>query len=201
MKLFTAALLFGVAHLGIAYADSVKNLWPKKPYKHVVAYCYNPFYDTRGTPITFDDGSLHAGVIRATTVRLDEAQTLKLREILSTDTNTSHGGVLCYYPHHAFVFYDAEWKVVSSIDICFLCDDYKCRPKGVSESVDLAAMKTFCSQIGLPILKNSSDYTNLFYQELPPKPNAEKKEGQSGTADRSSKSTEKTLPPVRRSEN
>ena len=165
MKILIAALLLGIAH-----ADPVKELWPSKPFKYVVAYCYNPFYDMRGSSITFDDGSLHEGVIRATTVRLDDAQTLKLRKILSNDTKADHGGLLCYDPHHAFVFYDADWKVTASIDICFLCSDYKSRPKGSSEAIDLVALKTFCSQLGLPILKSSPDYTKLFYQELPPKP-------------------------------
>ena len=169
MKILITALLLGIAH-----AEPAKKLWPEKPFKHAVAYCYNPFYDTRGTAITFDDGSIHEGVIRSTTVRLDPDQTSTLRKMLSTDTDAKHGGVLCYDPHHAFVFYDAEWKVTASIDICFLCSDYKSRPEGTSDKVDLAALKAFCTKIGLPVLKSSSDYTKLFYQELPTKPEKQK---------------------------
>lgn len=169
MKILLTALLLGIAH-----AEPAKKLWPEKPFEHVVAYCYNPFYDTRGTAITFDDGSIHEGVIRSTTVRLDPAQTSTLRKMLSTDTDAEHGGLLCYDPHHAFVFYDAEWKVAASIDICFLCSDYRSRPEGTSDKVDIEALKEFCAKIGLPILKSSSDYTKLFYQELPTKPEKQK---------------------------
>ena len=169
MKLFITVILLGGAN-----AEPANKLWPEKPFEHVVAYCYNPFYDTRGTAITFDDGSIHKGVIRSTTVRLDPAQTSTLRKILSTDTDAEHGGLLCYDPHHAFVFYDAGWKVAASIDICFLCSDYRSRPKGTSDRVDLEALKALCAKIGLPVLKNSSDYTKLFYQELPAKPEKRK---------------------------
>lgn len=164
MKILMATLLLGTAH-----ADPAEDLWPEKPFKHVVAYCYNPFHDERGSSITFDDGTLSEGVIRATTVRLDEAQTTRLRKLLSTDTDTVKGGVLCYDPHHAFVFYDADWKVTASIDICFLCSDYRSRPEDASGSVDLSALMAFCRQLGLPILKTSQGYTKLFYQEQPPK--------------------------------
>jgi hypothetical protein len=165
MKILFIAFLIGIAH-----AEPAKELWPEKPFVHVVAYCYTPFQDERGTSITFDDGSLNIGVIRATTVRLNADQTTKLRKILSTDTDSTHGGVLCYYPHHAFVFYDAEWKVTASIDVCFQCSDYKSRPSSVSDSVDIAALNTFCSQIGLPVFKTSPEYSALFAQEQPTNP-------------------------------
>jgi len=69
------------------------------------------------------------------------------------------------------VFYDADWKVTASIDICFLCSDYKNRPGTVSDSIDLAALKVFCSQIGLPMFKDSPGYTKLFAREQAPRPN------------------------------
>jgi hypothetical protein len=165
MKILVTAFLIGIAH-----AEPAKGLWPEKPFEHVVAYCYTPFQDDRGTSITFGDGSLNRGVIQATTVRLTAGQTNELRKILSTDTDSTHGGMLCYYPHHAFVFYDAGWKVAASVDICFQCTDYKSRPGSVSDSVNIAALHTFCSQIGLPVFKTSPEYLKLFAQEQPTKP-------------------------------
>jgi hypothetical protein len=187
MKILITAFLLGIAH-----AEPAKEQWPEKPFKYVVAYCYNPFYDTRGTDITFDDGSIHEGVIRSTTVRLDPDQTTALRKILSTDTEAEHGGLLCYDPHHAFVFYDAEWKVTASIDICFLCSDHKSRPEGASDKVDLEALKAICIKIGLPVLKSSSDYTKLFYQELPTKPAPKEEVKQAGTGQPATRSQSKS---------
>ena len=166
MKILIVALILGIAH-----ADPEKELWPGKPFKHVVAYCYYSDHDKRGSAIAFDDGSLNSGIIRATTVRLDDAQTLKLRKILSTNSDTRpRGKGLCYDPHHAFIFYDENWKVTASMEICFLCIDYKSRPKGVSEAIDVAALKTFCSELGLPMFDDPTRYKQLFYQEMPPKP-------------------------------
>lgn len=177
MKLLIITFLL----IGIAHAEPVEKLWPEKPFEYVVAYCYNPFYDNRGTAITYDDGSIHEGVIRSTTVRLSPDQTSALRKILSTDMDSERVGALCYDPHHAFVFYDAEWKVTASIDICFLCSDYRSRPVGTSDKVDLDALKAFCIKIGLPVLKSSSDYTKLFYQELPTKPEKQKEAESAGS--------------------
>ncbi|WP_411825411.1 hypothetical protein [Luteolibacter sp. AS25] len=165
MKILVTAFLFGIAH-----AEPAKELWPEKPFEHVVAYCYTPFRDDRGSSITFDDGSLNTGIIQATTVRLNADQTNELRKILSTDSDSTNGGVLCYYSHHAFVFYDADWKVTASIDICFQCSDYKHRSGTVSDSIDLAVLKAFCSRIGLPMFKDSPGYSKLFAQEQPPRP-------------------------------
>lgn len=153
----------------ILHADDTPKQWPSEPFQHVVAYCYDFTQDPRGSSITFPDGSLHKGVIRATAVRLNEPQTVKLRALLSTDSESEHGGSDCYDPHHAFVFYDRDWKVVASIDICFFCDDYVARPKGVSNLIDLVALEALCRKFGLPMLENLSDYTALYRQEQPKK--------------------------------
>jgi hypothetical protein len=124
--------------------------WPDVPYTHVVAYCYDFTQDKRGTSITFPDGSLHAGIINATTLRLSEEQTKGLVNIINKDSKYQRGEVECYDPHHASVFYDANWKVVAYIEICFLCEDYIFKPAGASKFIDLEALEKFCKQIGLP---------------------------------------------------
>lgn len=139
--------------------------WPTKPFVHVVGYCYDFTKDPRGTDITFPDGSLSRGVIRATTVRLDGDQTKFLVQLLSTDSDDEPDEVECYDPHHAFVFYDAGWKVVASIDICFFCAEFSSRPTRAPAQIDLGALKKFCSDIGLPVLETSAEYTRLFEQE------------------------------------
>jgi hypothetical protein len=157
--------LIAFLFIAIAQANEPSKQWPPALFEHCVAYCYDFSQDARGSAITFPDGSLHKGVIKATTVRLSEVQVTKLRALLSTDSKTEHGDVDCYDPHHAFVFYDADWKVTASIDVCFLCDDYVARPKGASSLVDIQALEAFCREVGLPMLKDSSNYTALYQQE------------------------------------
>jgi hypothetical protein len=167
-------ILIALLSITLARAEDANKFWPSETFKHVVAYCYDFSKDSRGSAITFPDGSLHKGVIRATTVRLEELQVSKLRSLISTDSDTEHRNVDCYDPHHAFVFYDAEWKVIASVDVCFLCDDYQARPMGISKSIDLAALETFTRNLGLPMLEESSEYSALYQQEHPvratPKP-------------------------------
>jgi hypothetical protein len=151
--------------LSSALAEPMK--WPDVRFAHVVGYCYDFSQDPRGASISFPDGSLHKGVIRATTVRLSEEQTKRLLKLLNEEVEEERGEVECYDPHHAFVFYDSNWKIVASIDICFLCEDHAARPKGVPELFDLEAMEVFCRQIGLPWYEESRDYTKLYREEQP----------------------------------
>lgn len=164
MKTLLVLFLFTIVH-----ADDTPKQWPSEPFQHVVAYCYDFSQDQRGSSITFPDGSLHKGVIRATTIRLNDTQTVKLRALLSKDSENERGEVECYDPHHAFVFYDQDWKVVASVDICFLCDNYVARPRGVSNLIDLVALEALCREFGLPMLEDSSNYTALYQQEQPKK--------------------------------
>ena len=160
LRLFLLSLFLTIAH-----AAEQPKAWPNVPFKHVVAYCYDFSQDTRGSDITFPDGSLHKGVIRATTVRLTEPQVQQVVGLLTKVSEEEDGEADCYEPHHAFVFYDADWKVVASIDVCFLCEDYIARPKGVSENIDLAALEKFCRGLGLPVFEKPEAYSALFKQE------------------------------------
>jgi hypothetical protein len=161
--------LIALLAITISSALAAPKKWPDVPYTHVVGYCYDFSQDARGASISFPDGSLHKGVIKATTVRLSDAQTENLLKILNDDVEHERGESECYDPHHAFVFYDSNWKIVASIDICFLCDGHTARPKGAPELFDLQAMAAFCRQIGLPWHEESEEYTKLFRQEQPTK--------------------------------
>jgi hypothetical protein len=168
----------------ISSALAAPKKWPDVPYTNVVAYCYDYTQDARGFSISFPDGSLHKGVIKATTIRLSDAQTKSLLKILNDDVEHERGEVECYDPHHAFVFYDSNWKIVASIDICFLCENHSAVPKGVPELFDLQAMEDFCRQIGLPVHAESKQYTKLFLQEQPTKePQAKEKKEQNKTSE------------------
>lgn len=163
----------------ISSALAAPKKWPDVPYTHVVGYCYDFTQDTRGFSISFPDGSLHKGIIKATTIRLSDAQTKSLLKILNDVVDHERGEVECYDPHHAFVFYDSNWKIVASIDICFLCENHSAVPKGAPEMFDLQAMEDFCRQIGLPVHAESKQYTKLFLQEQPTKePQAKEKQEQ-----------------------
>ncbi len=159
--------LLATLAIATAQAKEPARQWPPVEAKHVVGYCYDYTKDPRGSSISFPDGSLHQGVIRATTVRLTGDQTKILMEMLNKDVEQVRREVDCYDPHHAFVFYDGDWKVLASIDICFMCSDYAARPVGASERINLRALSAFCRDLGLPLLKTSEAYSQLYQQEQP----------------------------------
>lgn len=160
MRTLLISLICAAAHAG----EKVK-LWPAEAFTRVEAYCYDYTQDQRGASITFLDGSLHRGVIVSKAVKLDDAQILKLRKLLTEESEEEFGEVDCYDPHHAFVFYDAEGKVLASVDICFLCESYEARPKKAASNADLIALEKFCRDLGLPMLENPAAYTKLFKKE------------------------------------
>ncbi len=141
--------------------------WPGVEFAHVAAYCYDYTRDERGFSIVFKDRTLHKGIIQATTVRLSPPQIETLRTLVATESDED-GEVECYDPHHAFVFYDRDWKPVAWIDICFSCDDWSAVPgEGVAEIIDLQKLKGFCREIGLPVFEDENAYGRLFLQERP----------------------------------
>ncbi len=141
--------------------------WPGVEFAHVAAYCYDYTRDERGSPIVFKDRTLHKGIIQATTVRLSPPQIETLRTLVATESDED-GEVECYDPHHAFVFYDRDWKPVAWIDICFFCDDWSAVPKeGSAEIIDLQKLERFCREIGLPVFEDENEYGRLFLQERP----------------------------------
>lgn len=143
-------------------ALQAKDSWPPKPFTHVVAYCYDYTKDPRGVSIIFKDGTHHAGIIAPYTRRLNDGQTKRLLKLLNTQVDYPYGDVDCYDPHHAFVFYDAQWTPVAWIDICFECEDYHPIPKLTIDEANLPALMKFVKDMKLPYFEKEKDYLELF---------------------------------------
>ncbi|MFC7339073.1 hypothetical protein ACFQY0_17905 [Haloferula chungangensis] len=154
-------LLFLLFTLTVLHAE---DHWPAKPYAHVVAYCYDFTKDPRGTSIIFKDGTHHAGIIAPFTLLLDAKQRSKLDTLLNTPFKGVPGDVDCYDPHHAFVFYDAKWKPIAWIDICFLCDNFSAVPNLPNAPIDLPRLERFVRELSLPFFESEAAYQELFSQ-------------------------------------
>jgi len=57
----------------------------------------------------------------------------------------------CFYPHHAFAFYNSDGKITGHIDICFLCSNYGGEPSGFAETWDLSALAILLKDLGIPL--------------------------------------------------
>ena len=154
-----------------------ENTWPPAKFTHVVAYCYDYIRDPRGSSIIFKDGTHHNGIIAPFTRPLSNDQSSSLLKILNTPYKEELGEVDCYDPHHAFVFYDASWKPVAWVNICFACEIYVPSSKLPFNPIDLYALEDFVKALGLPYYETEEEYQQLFlkHHNPNPKPPAPKK--------------------------
>jgi hypothetical protein len=150
-----------------ARGEEFSQDWPPANYVHVVAYVYDYTQDSRGGAPAFPDGSLNKGIIRSATVRLTGDQTKTLVNAISQPTEF-HESEDCIYPHHAFVFYDANWKPVSWFLVCWECGTYAASSKNFPDYIDLKPIRTLTKELGLPVLFEQEAYTELFLREQSP---------------------------------
>jgi len=85
-----------------------------------------------------------------TGIPLNDEQTDRLRKAV-TGSHPEHSAAFCYYPHHAFVFYDRRGEIVGHIDICFSCSVYMGEPQGFAETWDLKSISSLFGDLGIPI--------------------------------------------------
>ncbi|QDT03850.1 hypothetical protein K227x_22350 [Rubripirellula lacrimiformis] len=95
-------------------------------------------------------GELNATRMPTEGILLARSQVERL-EAAVTGTHPDRGAGLCLYPHHAFLFFDGEGKVVGSIDVCFLCQSYRSQPAGYARNWDLLSIGELILDLGLPL--------------------------------------------------
>jgi hypothetical protein len=135
--------------------------WPGKPYATVRGYAYD-FMQAPGRPFIVG-GVMHPGVIDPQGKLLSAEQSRRLLAAVTSDRGTGFRA-LCYYPHHAFVFFNAAGRPVGSLDVCFTCGTYEHWPKGLANRWDLASIRGIVRELRLPLLPDSAAYTQLFEQ-------------------------------------
>lgn len=161
MKTLITTILFLFTYLQSSLAD---EFWTVEGFMYCVAYTYDYKQDPRGQSIIFKDGSINKGVIRSTTLRLNDNQVNSLFDSMNT-TKKDQGVSDCHDPHHAFVFYDVGWKPIAWIEVCFLCNTIYSGPKEPLDEVDMDKLKRFCKRIGMPVFPDDEGYTRLYRQE------------------------------------
>ena len=88
----------------------------------------------------FPDGSLHRGIIRSATTRLNGGQLKDLLETLTKPVEF-HESDDCYDPHHAFVFYNTDCKPVGWFAVCWRCGTYAGGSRKFPEYIELAPVR------------------------------------------------------------
>lgn len=109
------------------------------------------------------EGKLHEGVAKAWTKRLTAGQTERLVSFITGDRGSSGIGTMCYLPHHGFIFYDKDSKIVGHLAICFMCAKYYPSPaEGLSSVWDLPGIRKLATELGLPMFPTPPGATAFF---------------------------------------
>ena len=144
-------------------------------FDHVEVVLYNSEVPSPGDFLVHE-GKFHKGLAEAWTQRLTAEQIDVLVSAI-TGKHQPVGGALCYIPHHGFVFYDKDSKILGHVEICFMCGNYYSMPrKGLSRDWDLSKLGTLVRELGLPMF-NSPDKWKTFFADKemlasgPEKPN------------------------------
>jgi hypothetical protein len=171
ISLLVIGLLMCVTNI-VGQKKGVAPIWPGIPYSYVKVYLYNldnqllvhyqPVKNGKLDPTVVGDGQ-----------QLTEPQVAELLTIMNGDTRTLNEGLAkCYEPHHAFVFYDQNNKIVASFDVCFLCEGIRFYPAknyykeqtSYSPAIEkaarkqLAGVKAVIEKTEVPVLNTSDDY-------------------------------------------
>lgn len=127
--------------------------WPGVSYLEVRAYySREPFENSfrqSGVPDQVDDKD---GVL------LDGDQKRRLISAVTSRVEP-YATVDCWWPHHAFVFWDPLGNPVAEVDICFGCLQVK---GGPSDMPDIVALADLVSDLGLPLGADVASFQKAF---------------------------------------
>ena len=133
--------------------------WPPTGYVEVRAYLYN----LDGEPLAriLKQAKLHATVWNPKGAALSKAQIATVQRAVADyhpDFHRIPAG--CYYPRHAFVYYDAQQKPVGFVEICFSCWGYRTSPEH-SGDLDFETLKKIFVKLNIPVFDNEKGYLSL----------------------------------------
>jgi hypothetical protein len=129
----------------------------------VRAYVYD-YTQEKKSHITID-GRLHKGVINKGGVKLSPDQKERLNKAIAKQPLPKKIQPLadCYWPHHGFVFYDKEGKILAHAEVCLQCNRHRgYKILELSPYWDLREISKLIKELKLPILKGNEEYTRLF---------------------------------------
>lgn len=131
-------------------STGTQGTWHFANFSEARAFRLNWDDETSFDQILDQEGKLNATRVPEKGIRLTSEQIRRL-EAAVTGSHPEHPVADCFYPHHAFVFFNDAGKVVGNINICFLCSNYRGEPKGYAENWDLGELKNLISDLGMPI--------------------------------------------------
>ncbi len=100
--------------------------------------------------IVDDGGELNSTRWPLEGIVLNASQVSRLKAAV-TGSHPCHPTAACFYPHHAFVFYDDQGRMVGYLNLCFLCSNYSGVPDEFADLWDLEALAAILGELGMPL--------------------------------------------------
>ena len=127
----------------------------------VKAYVYD-YTQEEDNKTLLKNGLLHKGIINKEGAKLNDEQVKRLIKAISTKQK-EQGAMLCYMPHHGFVFYNKQGKAIGHIELCFQCGNVDSSPKKLkARPWNWVELQKLLEEAKLPIFKKDEDYTKLY---------------------------------------
>jgi hypothetical protein len=131
--------------------------WPGRAFAEVRAFAWPDDHTTEA--VIRLGGRLKPGVLNPEGALLSAEQVKRL-QIAVVGQHKGSPSALCYYPHNAFVFYDAAKRPVAFVEVCFTCGGFRAAPRGAAQIIDEAALAALFGELKLPMgkYKDLADY-------------------------------------------
>ena len=139
---------FFLLHICLSVSALGGEIWAGVPFAEVRAYAWSA--DPSTAAVILPGITLNPDVINKEGAPLTAAKVARLRSAV-TGNRPPHGKALCYSPHNAFVFYNAEKRPVAYVELCFSCLRYTAEPQGTAEAFDLIALAKLFEELKLPM--------------------------------------------------
>ena len=117
----------------------------------VCAYAYNPRVGETD-PSILRDGKLSSTVVNKKGVVLTAEQSKRLVSSVTGKHPATEAYAACFDPHHAFVFYDAAWKPVAWVEVCFECGNAEAELSQRGQICDVPVLEQLARELKLPLV-------------------------------------------------
>jgi hypothetical protein len=125
--------------------------WGFIKFAEVRAYRMN--WEKMNSPasIIHEEGVLNATRLPVEGVLLDETQVATLKKAATRKQPLDGEGLGCFYPHHAFVFYNRDGTITGYLDVCFICRGTQGEPAGFPEKGNIKSLEELFQKLGIPL--------------------------------------------------
>jgi hypothetical protein len=144
-----------------AVPAGVSDFWTSGSVHEVRAYLFDP--DKGKTRSIIEDGKLHPGVANSPGAKVAPVRVEQLLRSLASNQNRSKFKLGAYGPHHGFVFYDKDGKVLAHVTICLACKDGMAYPQAAEANHwDIDMISIILNDSGVPVLASEEEYRRVF---------------------------------------